>query len=199
MAIPTSPGKSFNEMAGLIFEQNSVLAPTPCTAFTMLSIFWEETLYNNILQSESGTAVGFGQAEPKEFYRFDANGSQSQLAKQGDYLVFGLPRRNGGVLLGTLTDYQAARVSCAMVRDLFERGIKSKRAILNAYGGVGFTGTQPARLAKAGAREAVIQGILDCDAALSVATEPDEKMAALKKARPFNQDAEFKKILFPDN
>jgi hypothetical protein len=198
MASPTTPGKSFAEMADLINQHASVLSPTPCTVFTMLSIFWEETFYNNILQTGAGTAVGFGQAEPKEFYRFDAKGHHSDLAKKGDYLVYDLPPRNGGVLLGVLTDYQAARVSCAMVRDLFERGIKSKKSILNAYGGVGFTGTQPAHLAKAGGREAIIQGMLDCDAALVGAKTPDEKMAALKKARAFNQDAEFKKILFPN-
>lgn len=193
----TLPGKSYEYMVGLLNQNAAVIAPTPLINETMLSIFWEETFFNNILQTGAGHAVGFGQTEPAEFYRFDANGSLSQLAKKNGYLVYNLPRRNGKVLLGTLDDYTAVRVACAMVRDLFERGVKSKRAILNAYGGVGFKGTQPAHLAKAGGREGIIQGMLDCESTLLAATTPSEKMAALKKARDFNQDDDFRQILFP--
>jgi len=184
-------------MVGLLNQNADVIAPTPLVNETMLSIFWEETFFNNILQTGAGHAVGFGQTEPAEFYRFDANGSLSQLAKKNGYLVYNLPRRNGKVLLGMLDDYTAVRVACAMVRDLFERGVKSKRAILNAYGGVGFKGTQPDHLAKAGGREGIIQGMLDCESALLAATTTNEKMAALKKARDFNQDDDFRRILFP--
>jgi len=193
------PGKSYEYMVGLLNQNAGVLGPTPLSIETMLSIFWEETFFNNILQTGAGHAVGFGQTEPAEFYRFDANGSLSGLAKAKDYLVYNLPRRNGKVLLGTLNDYTAVRVACAMVRDLFERGVKSKRAILNAYGGVGFKGTQPAHLAKSGGREGIIQGMLDCESALVQASKPNEIMAALKKARDFNQDDDFRQILFPQN
>jgi len=193
------PGKSYEYMVGLLNQNAGVLGPTPLSIETMLSIFWEETFFNNILQTGAGHAVGFGQTEPAEFYRFDANGSLSGLAKAKDYLVYNLPRRNGKVLLGTLDDYTAVRVACAMVRDLFERGVKSKRAILNAYGGVGFKGTQPAHLAKSGGREGIIQGMLDCESALVQASKPNEIMAALKKARDFNQDDDFRQILFPQN
>ena len=196
--MPTNlPGRSYAYMAGLVGQNASVLDPTQFTKETMLSIFWEETFFNNIVQTGAGHAVGFGQTEPAEFYRFDANGSLSQLAKTGGYLVYNLPRRNGKDLIGTLDDYTAVRVACALVRDLFERGVKSKRAILNAYGGVGFKGTQPAHLAKAGGREAIIQGMLNCESALLTATKPDEIINALKLARAFDQDAEFRKVLFP--
>jgi hypothetical protein len=147
------PGKSFAYMVELLNQNASILTPTPFTNETMLSIFWEETFFNNILQTGAGNAVGFGQTEPAEFYRFDANGSLSQMAKAKGYLVYNLPRRNGKVLLGTLDDLTAVRVACAFIRDLFERGVKSKQAILNAYAGVGFKGVQPAHLAKAGGRE----------------------------------------------
>ncbi|MEP7076994.1 MAG: hypothetical protein ABI878_14405 [Acidobacteriota bacterium] len=197
MALPTTPGKSYAFMVGLLNQYFSIMAPTPMTAYTMLAIFWEETMFNNIAQAESGTGVGFGQTEPFEFYRFDAKGSLSALAKKGNYLVDGLPRRNGKVLLGMLDDGQAVQVACALVRDLFERGIKSKQSIMNAYGGVGFTGPQPARFDAAGGRESVISGILNCEKALMAATTADEVLNALKIARPFNQDDVFKKILFP--
>jgi len=75
------PGKSYSYMVGLLNQNADVIAPTPLTNETMLSIFWEETFFNNILQTGAGHAVGFGQTEPAEFYRFDANGSLSQLAK----------------------------------------------------------------------------------------------------------------------
>ena len=197
MALPSTPGKSYAQMVNLLTQNFSVIAPTPMSIYTMLAIFWEETIFNNIAQAESGTGVGFGQAEPFEFYRFDAKGSLSGLAKKNNYLVENLPRRNGKVLLGTLDDNTAVRVACALVRDLFERGVKSKQGIMNAYGGVGFTGPQPARFNKAGGREGVIRGILGCEQALMAATTPDQVLSALKIAREFNQDEQFKQILFP--
>ena len=197
MALPTTPGNSYAYMIGLLNQFVPIIMPTPMTAFTMLAIFWEETMFNNIAQAESGTGVGFGQTEPFEFYRFDAKGTLSGLARKGNYLVDGLPRRNGKVLIGRLDDKQAVQVACALVRDLFERGIKSKQSIMNAYGGVGFTGPQPARFDAAGGRESVISGILNCEKALMAATSPDEVLGALKIAREFNQDAAFKQILFP--
>ena len=197
MALPTLPGKSYAYMVGLLNQFVSIIQPTPMTAFTMLAIFWEETMFNNIAQAESGTGVGFGQTEPFEFYRFDSKGTLCGLARKNNYLVDGLPRRNGKVLLGTLNDTQAVQVACALVRDLFERGVKSKQAIMNAYGGVGFTGPQPARFDKAGGREGVIGGILSCEQALMAAKSPDEIMSALKIAREFNQDSAFKAVLFP--
>ncbi len=197
MAVGNLPGKSFAYMGGLIDQNASVFARTPFTKELFLSIFWEETFYNNIAQTGAGHAVGFGQVEPAEFYRFDANGSLSGAAQAGGYLVENLPRRNGKALLGTLDDYTAVRVSCALVRDMYERGIKSKQSLLNAYGGVGFKGPQAAHLAKPGGREAILQGMLDCERALKAATGPADVMSALKLAREFNQDDDFKNILFP--
>lgn len=193
----TLPGRSYAYMIGLLNQNVSVIQPTPLTSFTMIPIFWEETLFNNIGQAESGSAVGFGQTEPAEFWRFDAASSTGDFAKQKGYAIEGLPKRNGRKLLGTLNDYQAVRAACAFVRDLFERGKTSKRSILNAYAGVGFIGDQPARLAKPGAREAIVQQFLDCELALLKARSIDDVMSALQIARPFNQVAEFRKILFP--
>lgn len=199
MAKVNLPGRSFAYMSNLISLNFQVLGPTPFETETMLAIFWEETFFNNIFQTEAGNGVGFGQAEPAEFYRFDANGSLSQMAKAKGYLVYNLPRRDGKKLTAPIDDYTSVRVPCAFVRDLYERGIKSKRSILNAYGGVGFTGKQPAHLAKPGGREAIIQGMLDCEAALKTATTQTDILQALKKSRDFNMDKEFSEILFPAN
>jgi hypothetical protein len=198
MAETKLPGRSFAYMANLLNVNFQVLTPTPFGTELMLAIFWEETLFNNIFQTGSGNGVGFGQAEPAEFYRFDANGSQSQLAREKGYLVHNLPPRNGKKLTAPLDDFTSVKVPCAFVRDLFERGIKSKQSILNAYGGVGFKGPQPAHLAKEGGREAIIQGMLNSESALKKAETPDEIMKALKLSRGFDHDDEFREILFPE-
>ncbi len=199
MAETKLPGCSFAYISHLVNLNFQILTPTPFGTELMLAIFWEETFFNNMFQTGSGNAVGFGQTEPAEFYRFDANGSLSQLAREKGYLVHNLPRRDGKKLTAPLDDFTSVKVACAFVRDLFERGVKSKRSILNAYGGVGFTGPQPEHLAKAGGREAIIQGMLNCEDALKAATTPDEILNALKKSRDFNQDDEFRKVLFPEN
>ena len=199
MAIPSLPGKSFTEMVGFHNQFVSIIQPTPFTCYTMLSFFWEETFFNNILQTGSGNGVGFGQAEPAEFYRFNPNGNHSQLAKKLGYLVHGLPKVEGKKLLGTLTDSQAVQVAYALVRDMYEKGIKTKQGLMDAYGGVGFTGPQPAHLQKAGGREAILKGIADCEKSLWMAKDEDQIMAALQLARPFNQTAEFKKRVFPSS
>lgn len=197
MAIPSLPGKSFAEMVAFHNQFVSIIQPTPFSCYTMLSFFWEETFFNNILQTGSGNGVGFGQAEPAEFYRFNPNGKHSELAKKLGYLVHGLPRVDGKKLLGALTDSQAVQVAYALVRDMYEKGIKTKQGLMNAYGGVGFKGPQPAHLAKAGGREAILKGIADCEQALYLAKNEDDIMTAFQLARPFNQVAEFKKKVFP--
>ena len=79
------PGKSYEYMVGLLNQNAGVLGPTPLSIETMLSIFWEETFFNNILQTGAGHAVGFGQTEPAEFYRFDAHGSLSGLVRHNGF------------------------------------------------------------------------------------------------------------------
>jgi len=197
MAEPRMPGRSYASMAHLVNLNFQIWMPTPFDTESILAIFWEETFFNNVTQIGSGTAVGFGQTEPKEFWRFDAKGSSSQLARKKGYLVHGLPRRHGKRLLGSLNDLTSVKVACAMIRDLFERGKRTKRSIMNAYGGVGFKGKQPAHLAKKGGREALIQGILGAGEALKKAKTQDEIIKALKIARDFNLEKEFRRVLFP--
>ena len=47
----TLPGRSYAYMIGLLNQNVSVIQPTPLTSFTMIPIFWEETLFNNIGQA----------------------------------------------------------------------------------------------------------------------------------------------------
>lgn len=199
------PGRPFAYMDHLICLNFQILGPTPISTELMLAIFWEESFFNNVVQSGGGTAVGFGQTEPYEFWRFDAKGSSSQLAKQKGYLVHHLPQRvsigrRKARLTAPLDDFTSVKVACAMVRDLFERGKRSKLSILQAYGGVGFTGQQPAHLAAPGGRMKIIQGWLDCETALKSVRQsgsPGQILSALKKAKSFNRDKEFEKRLFP--
>jgi hypothetical protein len=165
--------------------------------------------------------VGFGRTDAGEFHRFDPNDAGSQKAQAGGYLVYNLPPTTalralipGGSRRATihapLNDYTAVRVACALVRDLYERGIRSKHHILRAYDGVGFEDPQPAHLARPGGREAAIQGWLHCEEALLAARpemEPKTVLAALEKAKPFQlgspaerqqQQARFLKRLFPE-
>jgi hypothetical protein len=60
------PGYDFEAIAKLVYDHNWQL-PTVFTDELLLSIFWEETQFNNIRQLK-GTAVGFGQLEPAELW-----------------------------------------------------------------------------------------------------------------------------------
>jgi hypothetical protein len=217
---PDLPGRSFGYMWHLLGLNFQVLGPTPVSTELMLAIFWEESFFNNVFQAGAGTAVGFGQTEPYEFYRFDANGLTSpnpgiaaaaKYAKAKGYLVYGLPPvihlgKKRARLSAPVDDYTSVRIACAMVRDLYERGQRSKQAIAKGYGSVGYAGSdQPAHLAEPGGREKVVGGWFACEDALkreharsSGAMDPDKVMAALKLAKDFNRDEEFRAILFAE-
>lgn len=199
------PGRSYAYMSHLVSMNFQIWTPTPISRELLLAIFWEETLFNNIFQTGSGTAVGFGQTEPQEFFRFDPNHPDSGFAKKFNYLMPELPPRvptspgSKRVKITTaLDDFTSVKVACAFVRDLFERGVKSKQSILNAYAGVGFTGPQPAHLQGNG-RSRIVQGWLECERLLQQ-TQPHETakiLAALQKAKPFPNTPAFTNVLFP--
>lgn len=211
MARVFQPGCSFAYIWDLVQKNNGIIAPTPFTPELIVAIFWEESLFNNIAQVDSGTAVGYGQVEPAEFYRFNARNLQSpsaamkamaQEAQRKGYLIHNLPpvakSASGKTALnGVLTDEQAVQVAMALVRDMHERK-RSRKGILEGYAGVGFQGDQPDRL-KGNGRQHVIDGWLRCEAKLigCSKSDPDAVMAALQEAKPFNQVPEFRAILFP--
>lgn len=202
------PGCSFQYLWDLIVKNQSIIAPTPISCELIAAIFWEETLFNNIMQVESGSAVGFGQSEPAEFYKISSRGLTSKVplikkyaedAQQKGFLVYGLPPVNGRYASGPLSDEQAVQAPMALIRVLFEQG-KSKMGILGAYAGVGFVGEQPEHLKGTG-RQKIIQDWLRCEAKLTGAVQARDSWAifhALKEARGFNQDETFWSILFPN-
>ncbi|MBL8230083.1 MAG: hypothetical protein JNL98_16460 [Bryobacterales bacterium] len=169
---------------------------------------WEETLFNNIMQIGAGSAVGFGQSEPAEFYKISARGLNSKTplvkqyatqAQQKGYLVHGLPPVNGRYSAGPLTDEQAVQAPMALIRTMFEQG-RSKMGILGGYAGVGFVGEQPEHLKGTG-RQKIISDWLKCEAKLIGAIQARDSyeiFEALRKARPFTQNELFWSILFPN-
>lgn len=206
----SQPGCTFEYIWQLTQKNNQIIAPTPFSCELMIAIFWEESMFNNIAQVGSGTAVGYGQVEPAEFYRFNAKNLQSpspamkamaQEVQRKGYLVHGLPPmvKNGNktTLNGSLTDEQAVQVAMALVRDMHERK-RSKKGILQGYAGVGFTGSQAEHL-KGNGRLKIIDGWLRCEAKLQGCSKSDADavMSALFEAKAFNQWDEFRKILFP--
>lgn len=209
--MPAKPGCSFEYIWGLVQKNNGIIAPTAFTPELMIAIFWEESLFNNTAQVGSGTAVGYGQVEPAEFYRFNAKNLQSpsaamrgmaEEAQRKGYLVHNLPpvSKAGGqtMLNGALSDEQAVQVAMALVRDMHERK-RSRNGILQGYAGVGFQGDQPARLQGNG-RQEIINGWLRCEAKLLSCSKSDADvvMVALREAKSFNQWDEFRSILFPN-
>ncbi len=216
MGIPRKPGCSFAYIWGLIKKNENMILPTGITPELVVAIFWEETFFNNVFQTD-GTAIGYGQAEPFEFYRFNANNingrnkqfaDMARIAQAKGYAVFNLPPiiyfkdskgNSRAKSSAPLSDDQAVQVSLALIRDMRERG-KGAHSILDGYAGVGFQGEQAAHLARPGGREAIIQDWHECEKRLKaaiLANDADGIMAALKFARPFNQDDEFRRILFP--
>ena len=59
VGLPELPGKSFGELAHLVRLYNVATARHTITDGLLLAIFWEETLFNNVFQTD-GTGVGSG-------------------------------------------------------------------------------------------------------------------------------------------
>ncbi|MHA7777828.1 hypothetical protein [Roseibium sp. M-1] len=106
------PGKSYDEMKALIIKNHGI--PYVFSWELLIAICWEESLFNN-REQQGGSAWGFGQVEPSEFYKFE-----TEEAKQRGYYVANLPRRiksgNSTKLLGQLTDDQSVQVVSAALR-----------------------------------------------------------------------------------
>lgn len=167
----------------------------------MIAIFWEESFFNNVKQT-GGSAWGFGQVEPAEFYKFETD-----QAKQHGYYIGGLPRRHKvgdrTILLGMLTDNQSVRVASSALRHYYWTVNTSKRGALYAYGGVNYKGNSSLTKKK---RISIINGWLACEAHLQKIPDlihwiglEDHVIEALRMAKNFNEssEAEYRDILFP--
>jgi hypothetical protein len=194
MATGKKPGMSYEDMYALIRD-----CQRPATSMfsveLLIAIFWEESLFNNVPQ-DGGTAWGFGQTEPAEFYKVESPGPGPQnrddprttKPRHDGYEVMNIPRREytrqtvkvikkdgtteqatvwKARLLESLKPEQSVQITFGLLRHYYDANYQNQRAALYAYGGVGYQGTDvAARLAKPGSREAIIQGWLDCEAHL---------------------------------
>src|SRR6187401_1229856 len=105
MAIPKVPGMSFIGMFTLLEQWRVPLLKPVFSTELLLAICWEESLFNNVKQDGDGTAVGFGQTEPSEFWKL-----RSSAAKDRGYFINNLPRANGKILTRQLTQFESVRV-----------------------------------------------------------------------------------------
>ncbi|MBN9673970.1 peptidoglycan-binding domain-containing protein [Roseibium aggregatum] len=192
--MPKLPGKSYDEMKALIGKNHGI--PYVFSWELLIAICWEESLFNN-QEQEKGTAWGFGQVEPSEFYKFE-----TQQARQNGYYVANLPPRTkvgtATKLQGKLTDDQSVQVVSAALRHNYYSRKHDKLDALYAYGGVYYKGPSP--LSKAD-RIKIIQGWLNCEKHLQFfhqGYDRDEIIKGLNMARSFkSREAEFRPILFP--
>jgi hypothetical protein len=194
---PKLPGKSYDEMKALTIKNHGL--PYAFSYELLIAIFWEESFFNNIEQ-DGGTAWGFGQVEPSEYYKFE-----TAQAQQLGYDVAGLPRRmkvgDRTKLLGTLTDDQSVKVASSALRHYYYTKDRDTKRALYTYGGVYYTG--PSTLTKE-ERIAIINGWLDCEEHLRFfhqGFDPDEIIKGLRMAKYFDAATEqvFRPILFPQS
>ncbi len=207
------PGMSYEDMRELI-RRSRKPATNMFSIELLTAIFWEESLFNNIKQ-EGGSAWGFGQVEPAEYYKVEC--PRPGARSPGDprtnkpcelgYEVSGIPPRQKmgttTVLLGELTPEQSVQISSGLLRHLLE-ATRSKQNALYAYAGVGYRGTDvPAHLDSAAKRIKIVNDWLACATHLQGTPNVDEDWPTfikrgLMKARPFNlDDREFTDKLFP--
>lgn len=151
------PGKSYEDMWDLI--HGNLPPGSPFSLELILAICWEESMFNN-MEQVGGSAWGFGQVEPAEFYKFEKTDSA--------YRVLGLPPRHkvgsSTRLAGKLTETQSIQVVIATLMHNYTHLSRSKMAALGAYAGVGYTGTDvPEHLSDGNKRMKIVRGWLACE------------------------------------
>jgi hypothetical protein len=136
-----------------------------------MAIAWEESMFNNQEQI-GGTAWGFGQVEPSEYYKLQ--GPQAAYPVQGlpsvrHYEVKAKGKDGKEITLkkarlqGSLTDQQSIQVEISSLMHGY-KALGSKMASLRAYAGIGYAGPDvPDRLSDAGKRQHIIDGWLACE------------------------------------
>jgi hypothetical protein len=149
-SLPKSPGESYLDMLNLIVSKRVSMFAEVFTAELILGICWEETFFNNISQT-TGTAVGFGQTEPSNFWMLE-----TANARANGYFVPGLPHRQTikkgksqiTTLLGSLTDEQSVQVISAWLCHLYLNAKRDVSATLKNYAGMSFSQQIAEKLAK---------------------------------------------------
>jgi len=198
VGLPQLPGKTFGAMKRLVILYNVATAKHIITDGLLLAIFWEETLFNNVFQTD-GTAVGFGQVEPSYFWAIDS------------YKI-GLPpvRKVGPLTYSTraLTDVEAVKASAAILDNLLKS--KGLEGALGAYAGLPFAKDNPRAQPTYPERVQIIKGWKACAGDLdnilsrwgsstyARADKEREVLGALGLSRGFKDKlADFQFVLFP--
>ncbi len=200
---PNTPGKSFVKMFDLIYTTNSKFNRKEFSDRFLMAIFWEESLFNNVFQGGKGTAVGFGQVEPSEFWKLKPYGlglppTYTEIVKEG-----GKEYKKVHASAG-LTDRQAVQAAAALLEYTFK--LKGREVALRAYGGYYWAKDNPSAKPTAAERLEIIAGWGKCADALAdvkpfkrpTREEENVILAALNMSRPFGtRREEFRPILFP--
>ena len=193
--MPKLPGKSYDEMKALIASNHGI--GYVFSWELLIAICWEESFFNNQEQEGAGTAWGFGQVEPSEYYKIE-----TEQAKKHGYYVATLPKRakvgDKTILLGSLTDNQSVQVVSAALRHNYVSRKQEKQDALNVYGGVYWKGKSDKTPEE---RKKTIQRWLDCEKHLQFfhqGHDPNEIIKGLHMAKNFkDSEAVFRPILFP--
>jgi hypothetical protein len=215
MALPKSPGKSYIDMYSLITYKRIHLLEDVFTDELIVGICWEETYFNNIKQ-DKGTAMGFGQVEPSDFWSL-----KTEDAQRNGYFVPDLPeaRKLGpGIIVSErpLTDEQSVQVVSATLCHRFFALSAHPQAVLESYAGLPFsrklakqvkdkliTPEDAKKIDPLGPEERLqkIKGWQACEKILldlPNGGDPRPQIrAALKAARTYPDGEAWDKILFP--
>jgi len=155
----TLPGRTYQQMVDLVYDANDdMIFPDEL----YIGLFWEESIFNNLKQV-GGTAVGFGQIEPREFW---------QVKKYGVTLTVDRMLHD---------DALSARASVLYIRHL-TNALGSPEAALRGYAGYAYD--------HAAWRLAKITGWKACAAALQSGDTSDRDVVknALHLSRTFPKD-----------
>jgi hypothetical protein len=217
MPLPKTPGKSYFAMRDLISARRIRSLRDVFTDELILAICWEETLFNNVRQEAPGTAVGFGQNEPSEFWTLKSDGARAR-----GYFVPNLPptqKLGSGatIALAPLTDEQSVQVISAMLCHAFFNVSASLQVALESYAGVSYSRNldkkvQEGKLTREKAnaldplgvqgRKEKIDGWRKCEQILRAmpangGVDNSRIRAALMAARGYPAGEAWDKILFP--
>lgn len=206
-ALPKQPGKSFADMYQLTWLGNQY--KEDYSDRLLLAIFWEETCFNNIKQTGKGTAVGFGQIEPSEFWTLQKYGLS--LPPTFTEKITFKDKNNKEITIkkvhakSALSDALSVKATCCILHCM-KQTFRTQHGVLGAYAGLEYAKQNPDVKPSFEERLTIIKNWKSCEEQLSGITpyqtyttaEQDTILKALNTARPFGSLKEqFRQVLFP--
>jgi hypothetical protein len=199
---PKLPGKSFADMYELTFLGNRY--KEDFSDHLLLAIFWEETCFNNVAQTGKGTAVGFGQVEPSEFWKLKPYGLGLPATKKV-VVTENNQQFTKTYATAPLSDAQAILATSCTLHCLRQH-FRSREAVCGAYAGLSYAKSNKLASPSYEERLAIIQNWKNCESQLAgikpfqtySADDQEQIMKALNTARGFSTVKEqFRPVLFP--